>query len=89
MDSVKKAIVKWSNEFEIEVNYKKSAIMQIRKDRRTPTRLESTLAGFPVVTEYKYLGVIIDDALNLEMDVKKKKSLEAQLRRASWIFKTQ
>ena len=27
VDSVKKAIVKWSDEFEIEVNYKKSAIM--------------------------------------------------------------
>ena len=36
----------------------------------------STIRDFPVVNQYKYLGVMIDDALQLKDEVKVKKDLE-------------
>ena len=46
------------------MNKKKSAILELRVDRRTRNTFNKTFMGIPVVTEQKYLGVIIDDCLN-------------------------
>ena len=46
----------------------------------------SQMEGFPILESYSYLGVVIDDALNLRLEVKQKKKLQAQLNRATWIL---
>ena len=54
-------IENWSAQFEIELNYKKSAIMIIRPDRRTRWPNILNIRGIPVVETYKYLRVLLDD----------------------------
>ena len=56
-----KIVESWNAETNIELNKSKSAILAIRVDRRTPKFELSHICGIPVVTEVKYLGVILDD----------------------------
>ena len=55
----------WSDNNGIEINRSKSGIMCIRKDARTPNPMETSLREYPMVNQYKYLGVMIDNCLNL------------------------
>ena len=59
------ALEQWSSKNEININRKKSAIMQIKLDQRTPNTLPIELKGFPVVNHYKYLGIVIDNDTTL------------------------
>ena len=43
------------------MNKQKSAVMCVRVDRRTPMPNFEQVIGIPVVPEYKYLGVTLDD----------------------------
>jgi hypothetical protein len=56
----------------MEINKDKSAIMRVRKDRRTKGiergSGETKIMGFPVLTQYKYLGVLIEDTLEVNKD---------------------
>ena len=70
----------WSAANGIAVNRAKSGVMQVRMDRRTPAPWEAQIRGFPVVKTYRYLGVLFDDSLSLEQELKKKKELERSLR---------
>ena len=54
-------IERWSTRSGIEMNYEKSGIMAIRVDRRTPQFRASKICNVPVVSQYKYLGLVIDD----------------------------
>ena len=47
--------------------------MLIRVDRRTPLPIIMEIMDFPVVTEYKYLGLLIDDAMKFDMENNRKK----------------
>lgn len=49
----------------ITTNLSKSGIMIVRKDKRTPQyfHMHDNILGYPYVTNYKYLGIIIDDCL--------------------------
>ena len=51
------------------VNKKKSGIMAVRTSKKTKDLKEKTIRGFPVVEDYKYLGVQISDALNIDLGV--------------------
>jgi hypothetical protein len=51
---------KWSKVNDIHINYKKSGIMRLKGSRFLP---DTELLGFPVVRDYKYLGVTIDDRM--------------------------
>ena len=53
----------WAKANGMEINKDKSGIIMIRADRRTPKHKEAQIKGYPVVTEYKYLGVMIDDSV--------------------------
>ena len=59
----------WCTKNGMLVNKDKSAIMRIRKDRRTKgvehNSGESNIMGFPVKTSYKYLGVVIEDTMEV------------------------
>ena len=80
-DSESKAEVRqnWSNRNGIEINKIKSGIIQVRKDRRTPRPIARSYMGYPIVDEYKYLGVLIDSSLSLQLEVVRKKRMETQL----------
>ena len=56
-----KIVESWNTETNIALNKEKSAILVLRVDRRTPKFELSHICGIPVVTEVKYLGVILDD----------------------------
>ena len=49
------------------MNKQKSGILVLRVDRRTPlpARFTST-NGIPVVSSYKYLGLLVDDCMDLK-----------------------
>ena len=65
---------KWCKDFDLEINYEKSAILKVRADRRTPGLPSNLIRKFPVKTQYTYLGVEIDDCLNFRPLTKKFKS---------------
>ena len=67
---------RWSERNGIEINKAKSGIMQVRKDRRTPNPIPRSYRGYPLVDEYMYLGVTIDNCLNLQLEVQKKRQIE-------------
>ena len=43
--------------------------MQIRNDRRTPAPIVKDIYDIPIVEKYKYLGVTLDDSLNLKPEL--------------------
>ena len=61
--------------------------MVIRKDRRTPKLIVPDIMGFPVVTRYKYLGVLVDDSLKLDLEVARKKELQTKLEKFNRIVR--
>jgi len=71
VDTLRKTLDRWTALNGIEVNFSKSAIMTLRKDRKTPKR-KWKLRGFPWVTSYNYLGVRLDDCLRLDIETKHK-----------------
>ena len=56
----------------MEINKEKSAILVLRKDRRTPGvekgKNDSQIEGIKVLTNYKYLGVMVEDTLECNKD---------------------
>jgi hypothetical protein len=83
---VKQTLDSWSAANAIQVNWNKSAVIQIRVDKRTPARRDTHLHGFPVAKEYNYLGCLIDDDLKLDAATAKKKQLEKRLNHAQWLL---
>ena len=72
LDRAIEIIENWSNQNGIEINRAKSGIMCLRADRRTPNPIEAEHRDYPYVSQYKYLGIIIDKCLNLKMEHKRK-----------------
>ena len=54
--------------------------MRMRKDARTPDPRVLTFRNYPMVKHYKYLGVTLDNSLNLKMELHRKKQLDDALR---------
>jgi len=54
----------------MKVNRKKSGILYLRKNQRSISSIDKFntrdehIEGYPVVREYKYLGIVFDEALN-------------------------
>ena len=72
------------------MNNAKSGIMAIRADRRTPMWKAKTIKEIPVVSEYKYLGLIIDDCGDMKPLNGKLKSLQKAFKQQismSWAHK--
>ena len=62
-----KIVEDWTVENKMEINKKKSGIM-IHNRNNLAKRIErkENIEGFPIVKEYKYLGIIIDCGLTFE-----------------------
>ena len=75
----------WSKVNKIVINKTKSAIINIRVDKRTPKSRHDTIKGIPVRENYKYLGITIDDCLKftpfLAQRRKQLKDIKAQAKR--------
>ena len=76
-----KAIEIWSQTSKIEVNKKKSAILIVRKDERTPLPILREFEGYPILTNYKYLGIHLQDSLKFDIEKKSKEMHESKLKK--------
>ena len=56
-------IEKWCEHNGLQLNKAKSAVMRIRVDKRTKI-MSGDIRGISFVTQYKYLGVVVDDDLS-------------------------
>jgi hypothetical protein len=71
----------WCTNNEVRINKKKSAIMAVRQDRRTPLPKIEECRGIAVVTHYKYLGITLDDCCNFGPAIKEAKKKESNFKR--------
>ena len=77
MKKTTKIIEEWARNVEMQINKKKSAIMYIRKNKRGKKMIEkfeeqeNNIHGYPLVREYKYLGIIFDETLTFENHLNK------------------
>ena len=77
LDKVTEILERWSIENKIEINKKKSGILMLQG-----TTVLKTLNGFPIVDNYKYLGVTMNSKLNCPWHLHKtKKRLEEYIHR--------
>ena len=81
------AIKTWTKEYKIEVNKEKSGIIICRKDKRTKLSPIKDFDGYPVVQSYKYLGVMIDDCLNFNIEKERKQEIREKQKKAIQLFK--
>jgi hypothetical protein len=64
----------------MKINKKKSGLLIMRADKRTPERLTGEYKGFPIVSQYKYLGIVIDNDLTLRAETKTMKQKEKNMK---------
>lgn len=62
----------------VEINRDKSGVLELRQDQRTPRCLPSTYEnaisdGPPLLSEYEYLGVLVDDDIKFKSNTKRKR----------------
>lgn len=62
-------VVKWCELNDLSINRSKSAILQIRVDKRTPRARNPYARGIPFLANAKYLGFTIDDDLSFRTEV--------------------
>ena len=65
IDSKLKIVIYWCKNYEINLNLEKSGIMRILK-RSGKVQVMANVANIPEVTEYKYLGLVINQSLNFK-----------------------
>jgi hypothetical protein len=83
---IMQTIKEWADENEIEINKKKSGIMIINDDGKDP----SDIKGYPVVSEYKYLGVMLDSKMSPITHIANvRKHINTYLKRNRYLYKKQ
>ena len=60
--------------------------MELRVDNRTPMSLLSPISELKLVTNVKYLGLIFEDSLKMQINLQDKREKEAKLKQFSWIL---
>ena len=66
--NVLKIIDKWTELNDIKVNKSKSGIMILKNNIEKNDNID----GYPIINEYKYLGIIINDKMNIQKLFSKK-----------------
>ena len=77
---------------ELSINKEKSGIMIPRVDERTkiPSKFSHMIyKNYPIVTQYTYLGVIIDDNFRFKEELESKRQKEKSLKKMEFILKDQ
>ena len=66
------------NKLGLAINKSKSAIMRLHTRSRNPIAHVKSIRGYPVVEQYKYLGIIINNKAGLaeEIETRNKKIKE-------------
>jgi len=67
---------------QFQINDTKSGILIHRVNRRSKTPDYKSILGIPIVKEYRYLGIVIDDRLFLDAEVEEKKKIEQNPKKA-------
>ena len=60
-------VQRWSSRNKIPINQQKSGVLELRVDQRTRRSMLSPI-NIPLVREYRYLGILIRDDLNMILD---------------------
>ena len=81
-----KKLFDWCKKNFIEVNLSKCGLMELRADRSTTQTVEGNIMGIPVVHKYKYLGVILDDCLDLREEIAIRMNKHIKLRKSEWLM---
>ena len=53
----------------MQINKKKSGIMFFKKRKTKQKENDNMILGYPIVNEYKYLGIYLDDRMNLNRHI--------------------
>ena len=69
-------IEKWSENNGISINKAKSGIICLRADRRTSNPITIEYRDYPIVDKYEYLGVLIDNCIDQEVEHMSKHQIE-------------
>ena len=91
LDEIINALIDYCVLNKLEINHGKSGLMMVRLDTRTkgPEKFPvDNYRNFPLVTEYSYLGITINDTLGFTEDIKERKRKEKQLQGATRIMKS-
>jgi len=62
--------------------------MELKVDRRTPTVLSPQFEGYPVVDNYRYLGVYLSENSSLETELTQKSLQKQKLAQSEWLLKS-
>ena len=91
LDEVIDALEYYCDINKLEVNHKKSGLMMVRVDRRTrgPEKFPvDNYRNYPLVTDYQYLGVTINDTLGFKEDLEDRRKKEKYLQGATKVMKS-
>ena len=72
-------------DLKLTINTKKSAILILKHRNSKRPKDPKSILGFPVLRSYKYLGVKIDDVLNLESEHQYKQQVQKSIQKKYWI----
>ena len=62
-----KIVEEWTRKNKMKINKKKSGIMIFKKKRRkNAENEEKEITGYPIVEEYKYLGIWLDSRMSFK-----------------------
>jgi hypothetical protein len=73
--------MEWADRNGLQINSKKSGILQICPRMSAPTITARSVAGIPVVSSYKYLGIHLNNKLSLDHHIGK---IKPKIRYLAW-----
>lgn len=80
LNKVISTLDEWTSNNRMKINKRKSGLLILKADKRTPERLPERYHDFPVVQRYKYLGIEIDNDLTLRVHSKEMQENEKKLK---------
>ena len=71
----------------VEVNTKKSSIMQLVTNMNQRNTNTGSIKEIPMVRETKYLGCMVNQTCNWNLECQAKRTLESNLKKATWVLR--
>jgi len=79
LNAVMKLLEEWTIANDMKINKKKSGLLILRADKRTPELIKGELNAYPVLSSYKYLGIKIDNDVTLRIEKQEMRNKEDKL----------